>query len=64
MNPLVPWLENAKEYPQKYHWNVTTADEARTAQINESADFRRASPEYRNPRPGTMTKTMAEPTMM
>lgn len=34
------------------------------AQIIDSADFRRARPEYRNPSPGTMTKTMAEATIM
>ena len=28
-----------------------------TAKIIESADFLRANPEYKNPRPGTMTST-------
>jgi hypothetical protein len=34
------------------------------AQIMLSADFLLANPEYKNPRPGTMTSTMAEATMM
>jgi len=38
--------------------------DAMQAQIMLSADFLRASPEYRNPRPGTMTSTMAEAMMM
>jgi hypothetical protein len=38
--------------------------EAIQAQIMLRADLRRAKPEYRKPRPGTMTKTMAEATMI
>lgn len=34
------------------------------AMIILRADFLRARPEYRKPRPGTMTTTMAEATMM
>lgn len=34
------------------------------AQIMLNADLRRASPEYKKPRPGTITSTMAEATMM
>lgn len=34
------------------------------AQIILSADFLRAKPEYRNPKPGIMVKTMAEAMMM
>ena len=34
------------------------------AQIILRADFRRARPEYRKPRPGIMTSTIAEATMM
>lgn len=34
------------------------------AHIMDNADFLRARPEYRNPRPGTIKKTMAEPTIM
>jgi len=64
MNPLVPVDEKAREYPQKYHWKVMTEKEAMHAQIIESADFRRASPEYRKPIPGIMTSTMQEETRM
>ena len=67
MNPDVPVAENAREYPQKYHWKVTTENEVIAAQIMESADLRRASadlrrasPEYRKPIPGIMTSTMQE----
>jgi hypothetical protein len=35
-----------------------TEDEAIHAQIIERADLRRARPEYRKPKPGTMIKTM------
>lgn len=52
MNPLVAVEENAREYPQKYHWNITTALTAETAQTKLSADFLLASPEYRKARPG------------
>ena len=45
MKPLVAVGENARENPQKYHWKMTTALLAQTAQINERADFRRAKPE-------------------
>lgn len=45
MNPEVPLDENAREYPQKYHCIVTTEKEAIAAQIIDSADFLRASPE-------------------
>ena len=38
--------------------------EAIHAQIIDRADLRRARPEYRKPRPGTMTKTIAEQTRM
>lgn len=34
------------------------------AQMSDRADLRRARPEYRKPRPGTMSSTMAEATMM
>lgn len=34
------------------------------AQIILRADLRRARPEYKNPRPGIMTRIMAEATMM
>lgn len=47
MNPFVAVDENAKEYPQKNHWNITTALLAETAQINERADFLLARPEYK-----------------
>lgn len=50
MYPLVAVDENAKEYPQKYHWNIPTALLAETAQINDRADFLLAKPEYRKAR--------------
>ena len=56
--------EKASEYPQKYHWNVITEHEPIQAQSMLRADFRRARPEYRKPRPGIMTRTMAEATMI
>jgi len=34
------------------------------AQIIDSADFRRASPEYRNPSPGIINRTMHDETMI
>lgn len=40
------------------------ANEPMQAKIMLRADFLRASPEYKNPRPGTMVTTMAEATMM
>ena len=64
MKPLVAEAEKAREYPQKYHWKVMIVNEAMHAQIMLRADFRRARPEYRNPRPAGMTSTMAEATMM
>jgi hypothetical protein len=64
INPFVAEEESDKEYPQKYHWKVTTADDPTHAQMRESADFRRAKPEYRNPSPGTIIITIAEQTMM
>lgn len=64
MKPLVALEENASEYPQKYHWKVTTRDDPTQAQISDRADLRRAKPEYRNPRPGTMISTIAEAMMM
>jgi hypothetical protein len=60
MYPLVAVFEKAREYPQKYHWNVTTTDDPTHAQMRDSADLRRAKPEYKKPRPGTMIKTIAE----
>ena len=41
-----------------------TEKEAMVTQIIVSADFLLANPEYRNPRPGIMTTTMAEATIM
>jgi hypothetical protein len=64
INPLVPLLLKAREYPQKYHWKTMTEKEPIQAHIIERADFRRASPEYRNPRPGIMSKTMHDATMI
>ena len=64
MKPLMPDEEKASEYPQKYHWKVMTENDAIQAQIIDSADFLRARPEYRKPRPGIMTTTMAEATMI
>lgn len=43
---------------------MITEKEAMQAQIMERADFRRAKPEYKKPSPGTMTRTMADATMM
>lgn len=64
MNPFVALDDRASEYPQKYHWNVTTAEDPIHAQMRDRADLRRARPEYRKPRPGTMTITIAEATRM
>ena len=64
MKPFVPEAEKASEYPQKYHWKVMMLNEAIHAQIKLKADFRRASPEYKKPKPAGMTSTMAEATMM
>lgn len=64
MKPFVAPGANAKEYPQKYHWSVMTEKDAIQAKIMERADFLRAKPEYRKPRPGTMRSTMADATMM
>ena len=41
-----------------------TEKEAMVIQIMVRADFLRARPEYRNPKPGIMTTTMAEATRM
>jgi hypothetical protein len=41
-----------------------TEKEPIQAQIMESADFLRARPEYRKPRPGIMSRTMHDATMM
>jgi hypothetical protein len=41
-----------------------TEHEPIQAHIIDKADFLRARPEYRKPRPGIMTNTMAEATMM
>jgi hypothetical protein len=73
MKPLVAVDENAREYPQKNHWNIATEDAQETAQIKDRADFRLARPEYKNaesdishwldygkqhsPRPGIMNDT-------
>lgn len=64
MNLFVAVGLNASEYPQKYHWKLMTDMLMQQAQIMLSADLRRARPEYRKPRPGIMTRTMAEATMM
>ena len=64
MNPLVALELNASEYPQKYHWNTIIEKEAIHAQIIDKADFRRASPEYRKPSPGIISRTMHDETMM
>lgn len=45
MKPLVALEEKASEYPQKYHWNVTTREDPTQAQISDRADLRRARPE-------------------
>lgn len=47
MNPFVADEENASEYPQIYHCNMTTALHTETAQINERADFLRTKPPYK-----------------
>ena len=41
-----------------------TENEPMQAKIMLKADFRRARPEYKKPRPGIMTTTMAAATMM
>ena len=41
-------VENAREYPQKYHWKMTTPLAAATAQIMDNAFLRRDKPEYKN----------------
>lgn len=64
MKPFVAYWLNANEYPQRYHWKVMMEQDAMQAQIMLSADFLRASPEYRKPSPGTMINTMADATMM
>jgi hypothetical protein len=45
IKPLVPYWLKAREYPQKYHWKVTTLHEAIQAHIMDRADFLRARPE-------------------
>jgi hypothetical protein len=45
MKPFVAVGLKAKEYPQKYHWNVITEREDMQAMIMERADFLRARPE-------------------
>ena len=64
MKPLFPVDEKLSEYPQKYHWKLITLPAAMQAHIIDSADFLRARPEYRNPRPGTITKTRHDERMM
>jgi hypothetical protein len=64
MKLLVAVVLNAKEYPQKYHWNVMTVDENMQAHIIDKADFLLARPEYKKPSPGTIINTMAEATMI
>jgi len=46
--PLLAVDENAREYPNKSHWAMTTALEQDTTQINDMADFRLARPAYKN----------------
>ena len=36
INPLDADVENANEYPQKYHWNMTMALLAATAQMRDT----------------------------
>jgi hypothetical protein len=48
IKPFVAVRENAREYPQQNHCKTTTALLAETAQISDKADFRLASPEYKN----------------
>lgn len=64
MNPFVADELKASEYPQRYHWKTIIEKEAIQAQIMDKADFRRARPEYRNPRPGIMSRTMHDETMI
>jgi len=45
MKPLVAVLLRANEYPQKYHWNMTTLNDIIQTHIKDRADFLRASPE-------------------
>lgn len=45
IKPLVALEEKASEYPQKYHWNVTTREDPTQAQMSDRADLRRARPE-------------------
>jgi hypothetical protein len=60
INPFVALELNASEYPQKYHWKTIIENDPIHAHIIESADLRRANPEYRNPRPGIMRRTIAD----
>ena len=64
MNPFVAEELKAREYPQKYHWKTMMEKEAIQAQIMDSADFLRARPEYRKPRPGIISKTIHDETMI
>lgn len=64
MKPLVAVLLSAREYPQKYHWKTTTLNDITVTQMSDNADFLRARPEYKKAIPGTMSKTIADETMM
>jgi len=45
MKPFVAVGLSAREYPQKYHWKMTTLNDIMTTQMSERADFLRARPE-------------------
>jgi hypothetical protein len=64
INPFVAEELNAKEYPQKYHWKTIIEKLPMQAQIIDSADFLRANPEYKNPRPGIIIRTIHDETMI
>ena len=64
MKPFEAVGENVNEYPQKYHWKLMMLPAAMQAHIIERADFLRASPEYRKPRPGTIIKTRHDEIMI
>ena len=53
-------LAKANEYPQKYHWKIPMNDDMIQNHIIERADFRRAKPEYRKAKPGTIIQIMEE----
>jgi len=57
MKPFVALAEKVKENPQKYHWKLMTEPATIQAHISDKADFLRARPEYKKPRPGTITNT-------